>query len=274
MVSPFRRPRLTLAVAPTTGAVAGLAIAVVAVAIPQTLLETWVGASGLPDIVAAAAPPLQVTSRLVLSVIGGGVVGMIVWRLAALVAGAATVTIGGPRRSAADASNDQPVPVIRRADAHPDAPPRAPLNAHRDLGTPFLDIRAPMVAGPIDGPDAVRSVDALDAEMARDVPADLDLPLSAFDPAAFAAATGAPVPISRFAAGERIETFELTPIIRTPSPTPAAPPPARTSPRDTEATITALLERLERGVTQRAERGPVVGSGPDTGSFRRLASGR
>lgn len=274
MVSSFRRPRLTLAVAPTLGGVAGLVIAVVAVAIPARMLESAVMAIGLPEIVAAAEPPLGLTARLVLSIIGGGLVGMFVWRLAALVAGAATVKIGRPRRTAKHASSDQPLPVIRRADAHPDAPPRAPLHANRDLGTPFLDIHAPMVAGPIDGADAVRPVDPLDTEMARDVPADLDLPLSAFDPAAFAAAAGAPVPISRFAAGERIETFELTPIIRVPNPTPVAPPPARTAPRDTEATITALLERLERGVTQRAERGPVIGSGPDAGSLRRLAGGR
>ncbi len=274
MVSSFRRPRLTLAVAPTIGAVVGLAIALVAVAVPARLLESAVIAIGLPEIVAAAEPPLGLTARLVLSIIGGGLVGMVVWRLAALVVGAATVTFGGPRRSAEPVIGDRPVPVIRRADAHPDAPPRAPLHAKAELGTPFLDIRAPMVAGPIDGPDAVRPADIIDAEMARDVPADLDLPLSAFDPAAFAAATGAPVPISRFAAGERIETFELTPIIRTPNPTPVAPPLARTAPRDTEATITALLERLERGVTQRAERGPVIGSGPDPRSLRRLASGR
>ena len=32
---------------------------------------------------------------------------------------------------------------FRRADFHPDAPPRAPIRAHRDLGEPFMDVGAP-----------------------------------------------------------------------------------------------------------------------------------
>lgn len=32
---------------------------------------------------------------------------------------------------------------FRRADAHPDAPPRAPIIASRDLGEPFMDVAAP-----------------------------------------------------------------------------------------------------------------------------------
>lgn len=33
---------------------------------------------------------------------------------------------------------------FRRADVHPDAPPRAPIRAHRDLGEPFMDVGAPI----------------------------------------------------------------------------------------------------------------------------------
>lgn len=32
---------------------------------------------------------------------------------------------------------------FRRADFHPDAPPRAPIRAHRDLGEPFMDVGSP-----------------------------------------------------------------------------------------------------------------------------------
>ena len=42
------------------------------------------------------------------------------------------------------------MPVLRRADAHPDAPPRRPVFANSDLGTPFLDVKAePIVETPI-----------------------------------------------------------------------------------------------------------------------------
>jgi len=37
---------------------------------------------------------------------------------------------------------------FRRADAHPDAPPRAPIIASRDLGEPFMDVVAPTAGDP------------------------------------------------------------------------------------------------------------------------------
>lgn len=292
MVSPIRRPRLTLAVAPTAGLIAGVLIAAGSALIPGAVLESWVRASGLPDVIAAAEPPLGLTARAVLSVLGGGVAGMLIWRLAVLIVGARIVTLGGALNTEGENGAGRHVPIIRRADAHPDAPPRAPLHATRELGTPFLDIHAPLVAGPLDAPGAQGAIDALDIAMARDVPDNLDIPLAAFDPLAFSAARGSghrmgqgmAMPISRFAAGERIETFELTPIVRAPQPEVGSPstaaqaapvaPPARTTPRDTEATITALLERLERGVTERADRAPRSGEASAPGSLRRLAAGR
>lgn len=280
MVPSFRRSRLTLPAASTIGVVVGVVVALGFALVPVEILERLVMASGLPAVVAAAEPPLGLTARLVLILIGGGFIGLLTWFALFPLIGNRAFRIGhGHRR----ASGEQ-VPTVRRADAHPDAPPRAPLLAHRDLGTPFLDIHATQVAGPLDEPMAVDSgvddladdlTDDLDAEvdLVREVPDDLDTPLAAFDPEAFAAATGEPVPLPRFAPGERIETFELTPIARSVSD--EAPLPVRQqSSRDTEATIAALLERLERGVTERADRLPRPGADAALGSLRRLAAGR
>lgn len=262
MVSSFRRSRLTLPVASTAAVAVGLATAAAFALIKDTTLDRLVMASGLPAVIAAAEPPLGFTARAVLITLGGGFMGLLAWfALSPLLGGKRfTWQFPGAGREEVDA-----VPVLRRGDAHPDAPPRAPLFAHRDLGTPFLDVHARMVAGPLDEPVARF------AEEERDVPDDLDLPLSAFDPAAFAAASREPAPLPRFAPGERIETFELTPIVR--GQHDPVPTPPRLAARDTEATITALLERLERGVSTRTDRTPLARADAAMGSLRRLASG-
>jgi hypothetical protein len=140
------------------------------------------------------------------------------------------------------------LPVLRRADAHPDAPPRRPLFATQDLGTPFLDVRAPV--------HVVADDTAEPVQFERDLPADLDTPLSAFDPQAIPDAPIAPMSLPRpqlFDERERFETFPLTPMVR---PTSEQPAPIRGDvPRavlDTSTSIHALLDRLEKGVTSRA----------------------
>jgi hypothetical protein len=131
------------------------------------------------------------------------------------------------------------VPSVRRADAHPDAPPRRPMSA-AELGVP--------------PPPSVRPI-----------PRDLDQPLAEFHPAAIPEVPLEPVrpvaPLVRTPVIEpeaeaerkpepelepeiaRIETFELTPMVR----------PAPRAPR-TEETVEALLERLERVAQARTGR--------------------
>jgi hypothetical protein len=62
------------------------------------------------------------------------------------------------------------VPSVRRADAHPDAPPRRPIRASEDLGPPL----------PIVTVSVLRGV----PELEQPLPRDLDQPLAAFDPVA------------------------------------------------------------------------------------------
>ncbi|MES2753572.1 MAG: hypothetical protein V4659_02795, partial [Pseudomonadota bacterium] len=108
--------------------------------------------------------------------------------------------------------------LLRQA-ARRDAPPRAPLFANRDLGTPFLEIKAPT-----EDPDA--------PPVEQPLPADLDQPLAAFDPGAMLAVplppTPAVAPLVRpqlIDPGDRFETFELTPLAR-PAPLSLRVPPA------------------------------------------------
>lgn len=299
MVSPRPRQRLklpmaTLPVAPLAGIAAGVLTALVFGLMPVVTLEGFILRSGLAAVVAAAEPPLGSTARLLLILSGGSFVGLVSWFGLFLLIGSRTVSI-----SAGATGNTAPdVPVLRRADAHPDAPARAPLFANRDLGVPFLEVRAPMPAEtpasdlePADldpaepilpGPRiAVVQPQPLPLQplpimrQPLAVPRDLDQPMAAFDPAAIPDTPMPPParPLPSLAAnprpqlidpGERFETFELTPLVRPErdrSPTPPAAAPRRRAPIDTQATLATLLDRLERGVAQQGEPAATQGSG-------------
>lgn len=118
-----------------------------------------------------------------------------------------------------------PTPRIRRADAHPDARPRPPLRPAHELDIPAWAIV------PVEMPTAAE----------RDLPADLNQPLAAFDPMAIPTVPlPPPVPPRR----DRAASAAL----RTPS---GRDPADRLVRPETDATVHALLERLERGVVRR-----------------------
>jgi len=306
---------MNLPLAPLIALVAGGLAALGVAMIPVPALEALVMDSGLPSILAAAEPPLGITARLAVALGAGAFVGAFMWLSAFILLGSRGLTIGGAEAEPVDAQ-EVAVPVLRRADAHPDAPPRPPLLATRDLGKPFLEVRAaapatepedekvdfdalfpprpmtppPVVAAPaaladepvIELPEPVVEVHApavaepvAQAPEVHDIPArapqplveqelpvDFDQPLSAFDPQAIPAVPKpAPVPLaplrrqprpSIFDESERFEIFELTPPVRAHVPQPAPEAPReRTVRPDTDASIHALLDRLERGVVDK-----------------------
>lgn len=232
-------------VPPLGGAAAGLVTAAVFLLVPDARLEDWVWASGLPGVLAAAAPPLGVTARAVLALGGAAMAGSVVWSLLYLLVGPGGLL--SPRTPA------NAVPVVRRADAHPDAPPKRPMTA-ADLGTPLMEVGLPEITTP---PPPVE----------QPLPRDLEQPLAAFHPGAIPdvpLTPPAPVPpLARtpiiaaappvrepLAAGERIETYVLTP----PAPTPIAAPELRGE-RAAKPSIDALLRRLEEVTAQRVALG-------------------
>jgi hypothetical protein len=268
MESILGRQRLILPIAPAIAAVAALFVALAFVAMPVNVLEGMVVDSGIASLVTAAEPPLGLTARFVIAAIAAGAIGGVLWFGLLLLIGTRSVVLN---RGAAAGDT----PVVRRADAHPDAPPRRPVFANRDLGTPFLDIRAePGLTGerpiPVDlDTPLAQYLHPLD----KPLPAPPPQPLPVAPPAvaeptplpirgevaiesAQAAVIAPPAPVvpeqpvetpeapTRFAAHERIETFELTPMVRATGAEPSTPL--------APATIHDLLERLERGVAKRA----------------------
>jgi len=248
MVDSPRRQRLNLPVAPLVAAVIGGVIALAFALIPTGLLEDLVIDSGIAAVVAAAEPPLGVTARAVLILAAGGGAALVAWFGLFLLMGDRAIVV----QKAGASAGEEVAPVLRRADAHPDAPARRPLSAHRELGTPFLEVRAHR---PVHARAEEMVVDAEfedlppeDAAVERPLPADLDMPLAAYDPAAIPEepvdwALQAPSLLRTprqqvFDPGERFETFELTPLIRravvdsTPVPVaePAPEPDAQAEP--------------------------------------------
>jgi hypothetical protein len=257
---------MNLPVAPLVAGVLGGAVALCALAVPTSALEALAMGSGLPAVFAAAEPPLGFTARAILALGAGGLVALCAWFGLSVLLGERFLRFGESDPAADD--DAVTTPVIRRADAHPDAPPRPPLLATRDLGRPFLDSR------PADPEPIVAEVPPVPVApvvpVEQPLPTDLDQPLSAFDPAAVPEVPiPAPVTPSRrsprppvFDEGERFEVFELTPpsrprpslVVEDPvaeAPAPASREEAITRP-ETEATVHALLERLERGVVRKA----------------------
>jgi len=257
---------MNLPLAPIVAGVLGAGVAAACALMPAAMLESFVMGSGLPAVVAAAEPPLGATARLMVAGGAGGLVALFGWFGLYLILGSRGLTVGK-----ATESDDETVPVLRRADAHPDAPARAPLLATRDLGTPFLEIvaaeKAPAAAPEVTPLFAPRPVE-------QELPADLEQPLAAFDPHAIPEIPMPPavsVPPLRprpavFDSSERFETFELTPVRRSappprlrpaPRPAPVAEQESIATPK-TDATIHALLDRLEKGVTRRG-----IAAGPE-----------
>lgn len=290
MVTVTRRQRLNLPIAPLVAALIGGITALIFTLMPVAMLEDFVIDSGVAAVLPAAEPPLGDTARAALIMIGGGGTALIAWFALFLILGARAIVI---QRSGE--SDDEKTPVLRRADAHPDAPARRPLFANRELGTPFLEVRADRpvhITADLSDEAEVEVVAEVAEPVAeeRDLPADLDMPLAAFDPKAipekpidwFEKPALLRTPRQQvFDPGDRFETFDLTPMRRSaplpfpprdPSPSVPASPPApaplqrvpsapvaewpraRASARvelDPSASIHALLDRLERGVGRR-----------------------
>jgi hypothetical protein len=122
----FGRNALDLPVA----ALAGLAVAFVAFAMPGDLLTGLVNASGLPSILAAAEPPLGFKARTGVGLAGGLAAFGLVFALLRL------IDRTGLERPKREAGAEADMPRLRRRDVHPDAPVRRPISAARDLGEP------------------------------------------------------------------------------------------------------------------------------------------
>lgn len=113
-------------------AFAAVSVAFAAFAMPDDLFSDIISASGLPSLLAAAQPPLGATARTaVIAAAFGATFALVFLLLRALGKPAARPVAKGEEAAAAAP------PRLRRADSHPDAPPRRPLFAGKDLGEPI-----------------------------------------------------------------------------------------------------------------------------------------
>lgn len=222
MAAFFRHPLIrTLPVG--GAAVLGILLFLLVAAIPGAWLESLL--SGIGALAPGAEPPLSTAARLLLALATGIVAATLGWATLYLLFGPGGPFAAIPVRSGPRADGVQ---TVRRADAHPDAPPRRPLSAAHELAAP----PAPAVT------------------LEQPLPADLDVPLATIDPRSILPVPREPVrpvpPLAPiFAPGERLETFALTPIARPAEPVPAS---------DEPPSIDALLRRLEEGAERRAVR--------------------
>ena len=141
-----------------------IAAAAVSLMIPATILESFISAIGLPEMIAASAPPLGVKARLIIALFSGIIAAAIVFVLAPNTGGISVTnpfarndddgedesydteskpTIMERLRGLRSSNNDtggirdlSDLPKIRNADAHPDAPARRPLFAGEELAGP------------------------------------------------------------------------------------------------------------------------------------------
>jgi hypothetical protein len=123
-------------------ALAAVSAGFVLFAMPGALFTSLVETSRLPDLVAAAQPPLGETARLAAVGTAALLAFAAVWALMG-----ALDRLTAPRTAA---EPEPEAPRLRRADAHPDAPARRPLLA-RDLGEPldlgdFVEAEKPPLA--------------------------------------------------------------------------------------------------------------------------------
>ncbi|MDF2495048.1 hypothetical protein [Sphingomonas sp.] len=142
--------------------VAGIIIAASIAAMPRANFDLLVWRLGLPSLIPAAAPPVGATGRTLLALIALFpflVAAALAWRL----------SDGKPMMRLRRPLSGR-VPALRRADAHPDHPPRWPIRADEDLGPPLPAI------------DSLVRRSLLDDDLP--LPADLEQTLAAFDPIA------------------------------------------------------------------------------------------
>jgi hypothetical protein len=238
-------------------ALAAVAAAFAAFAMPGDLLTGLVEASGLPSLLSAAAPPLGLKARLGVGLIGAAGAFAIVFALLRLLdrSGLEPRRAPKPRRPVIEL--DQPIedeaPRLRRRDFHPDAPARRPISAVRDLGEPAPP--QPPVAAPWpEAPEPAGWQGQAEPEARheepeavvpdRPVPERQPLWLDGFQPEPRPEPPVEPAPLDAEPQPVVLDRIE---------PEPEAPPPV-----EGDESLPDLMARLEQGLARRAPPAPAA----------------
>lgn len=209
-------------------AFAALATAFVAFAAPPELLAELVGLTGLPALLPAAQPPLGVTARLAIGLVGSG----LVFAASFYALRALDRLTARPVRPAPPLAEGES-PRLRRRDIHPDAPPVRPISPERDFGAPLEKV--PAWLAPADTAE-IELLDEIEHQ-----------PEAAPEPAAFM-----PPPLEAASLAELMARLEgglarrAAPAVQTAALRPA-PPPAAADDR-----LQSAIESLQRLTARQA----------------------
>lgn len=146
--------------APVVALMFGLGVAVLVAAAPGALFERAVTATGVPQLVSFARPPLGVTARLIAVVLAFVVVSGLFWL--ALLPVERWLDRDRRRRTP---WRDEGYASIDLADGDPVAARRAPIFAPRELGAPLMSDEALATASGLE-PDPLLDAPVTDAELA------------------------------------------------------------------------------------------------------------
>ena len=200
--------------APVVAVLFGLVAGILVAATPGWLLERGVAASGLPDLIAAAAPPLGNKARIMAVAVAAFGTAAVLWLVLMPIG---KVLAPGKAESQGDHIEDDSSRIEHPP--HPDAPARRPLFAESDLGAPFMSDEA--------------------IAHARDELV-LETPL-----------VGNPEPIEEIAAETVTDAVEQ---IEEPEPQEAPEPVTAPVVIAQQASIAGLLDRLENALERREQR--------------------
>lgn len=109
----------------------GGAVAFFFFAMPMMLIQQGVIASGLPSLIAAAAPPLGETARSLVAGAFALLSGGVTWLI---------ITLAGPRHRVERAHDEADLAATPSFDHSAHFPVRRPILAHSEFGTPLPDI--------------------------------------------------------------------------------------------------------------------------------------
>lgn len=127
----------TVPFAPVAAILFGLAAGILVLATPGWLFERAVFASGLPGMVAAAAPPLGDKARIMATIIAVSGTAATLWLVLGLLGALIKPSVPQSRGHRIEPVYDEP-----EGEPQPITPVRRPLFADADLGAPFMSDEA------------------------------------------------------------------------------------------------------------------------------------
>ena len=122
---------------PVAAVLFGMVAVILVLATPGWLFERGVVASGLPNIIAAAAPPLGDKAQIMASIVAAIGTAGFVWLVPTILG--CLVNAARTERQSTGIENDS---EHVEHPPHPNAPVRRPLFAESDLGAPFMSDEA------------------------------------------------------------------------------------------------------------------------------------